>query len=1457
MNPEGTFDMPSQPRSLRQVLLSLTVKQKLVLSLLFAVLSGIPLWLSVERVQSAPAKVGSPVLALAAPAAGPTPSVTLDVPDEVLIGEQFKFKVTFNPGTAVGYGPFIDLVLPAGGIDYNDVDPTTSSAGPCDGVTYVPGSAQMTGVNGGPTPVTTDVVSAPCTHTTAGACATLTHPYHANGVSSVASPNILVPEGAQLVTIKLPFGSFQPNQPPIVIQVTAHVSDHADVNALLHIYARAGFQFGLDANNNPTTDPPAPLLSTGGVSNCTIWDASAAIRPVVFTFKVEDRLSANPGPCFDGVDNGNDGLTDAEDPDCKHGKAYEDPEDETATGPNLPHKYKIILNIANGQTVTNLNVQDCLPNNMVLSSVVSTSPPASPAPLPPLGPANSPNNCVSFNYASIVGGPSATDVVIEVEFYIPEKDANGALILNPNCVPVQSINRVKAEGDWTPVDPRDWQGSLTPVPQHVVSNASLLGHVLADKCIAIQKKVSLIVDLGATGPTPGDTLKYELNFQISDFKTVSNIEIKDFLSDGQQLLGTPTFKIADKFFPPGYTGSFVPGSSALSVQTGAIPPCGGVNKGTAMIFRVSTRMGMLPSTSYPRHLLGILTGGHAGLPSSSTPATGQIVFFARIKDQFFFPHPPGDINVDKDDPLNNCVQISANVRQNTNHPVIPPVTSVIARDDSRTAIAIVSDTIKKTVFAVKRTTTLGGTTIICGPGGPGPCSNSLTAPQEVRPGDQVTFEIQKKIPSSDAEKLTIQDFQPLPVLNVTDPNAGGVLGPAWVFSSAPCTIPSPGFACFGPSNNLTSSPTNLTVSPTVTQNGPTNSVIFDYHSFNQVANQSGTIDLLYTNTVTNQPFADGLYLTNQAQECEYNSFGVRFCQSAIAMIKVREPNLQIRKGVIATDNPHGVFTQPAIPQTLPNHTATPPAGATLSLGGISGIVNSTDLAAGRLNSDISHLDANDIVTFAITIENLGGHPAYDSKLEEIIPLDSIGNPTFAIVSPITVNRGTGAAVLPALYTLSTSATGFTITAASNVFSYIPQFHPTNGSNIIVITFQAKLSANIIPVSQSNPPGCWNNEIKLEQYASKPGGPDFVGAGFTGPFKEVAEFCVNPTLTKSVVATSEAHTIPQTAPPGTPQVAIGEIVRYHLDVAVPEGGNLTNVQIKDVLPAGMQYLNDNTARIGFVSNQIAFGHPSFPATFNVTPPGNAPASGAALTALPQLPAGVGPPVLICGAPATFNLGDIKNNDSDDDLEYVSIEFNALVCNVPGNQSGNPPLPNTFSVSVNNIQIATSNSIDVKVVEPHLDIQKAFAPLTPTSDASFTVTLKNTGTADAFDVHLTDALPSGVTLVSVPPPNVSVFPSGCAVPQLTVSGSTLTVDVPKLGLSPCIVTLKFWVKGVCAMNTAQVSYSSLPGGINSNPALPVGTQPNSTGTVTPCQLANHEDCERLYSGMAQAMLDFHCP
>ena len=72
---------------------------------------------------------------------------------------------------------------------------------------------------------------------------------------------------------------------------------------------------------------------------------------------------------------------------------------------------------------------------------------------------------------------------------------------------------------------------------------------------------------------------------------------------------------------------------------------------------------------------------------------------------------------------------------------------------------------------------------------------------------------------------------------------------------------------------------------------------------------------------------------------------------------------------------------------------------------------------------------------------------------------------------------------------------------------------------------------------------------------------------------------NVALTKSIVSTSESHT---GFVSGIERVAVGEIVRYRLVTEIPEG-TAPDLIIQDRLRGGMQYVDDGTATIAFVSN----------------------------------------------------------------------------------------------------------------------------------------------------------------------------------------------------------------------------------------------------------------------------------
>ena len=61
------------------------------------------------------------------------------------------------------------------------------------------------------------------------------------------------------------------------------------------------------------------------------------------------------------------------------------------------------------------------------------------------------------------------------------------------------------------------------------------------------------------------------------------------------------------------------------------------------------------------------------------------------------------------------------------------------------------------------------------------------------------------------------------------------------------------------------------------------------------------------------------------------------------------------------------------------------------------------------------------------------------------------------------------------------------------------------------------------------------------------------------------------------------------------------------------------------------------------------------------------------------AGGGPTIYASGEDVFFRFGDLANADNDLDVEYVVVEYNALVENVLAVQAGGT-LPNTFGVLV---------------------------------------------------------------------------------------------------------------------------------------------------------------------------------
>gem|GEM_PF-876961 len=326
----------------------------------------------------------------------------------------------------------------------------------------------------------------------------------------------------------------------------------------------------------------------------------------------------------------------------------------------------------------------------------------------------------------------------------------------------------------------------------------------------------------------------------------------------------------------------------------------------------------------------------------------------------------------------------------------------------------------------------------------------------------------------------------------------------------------------------------------------------------------------------------------------------------------------------------------------------------------------------------------------------------------------------------------------------------------------------------------------------------------------------------------------PVLEKSIVATSEDHTA------GT-DVAIGEIVRYRLLIALAEG--LTSEMVmRDNLPAGMQYI-EGSAKAAIVSTNGT-------ATLNSSNfPGSDPANAdlyligddttiATITPSFTLPSSaIQSSPFASGDDVSFLFGVLTNADGDDDGEYVLVEMNVLVNNVATNQEATD-LPNTYTVIGDGVEVATSLPVTVTVVEPSLSIEKSIvaAPADAGDEIVYdlVVTAADTAnTATAYELVISDTLESQLELQSV---IVRSEPAGTtsdtsasdaagtvgglayvAMDQLQ-PGETATIRVTAIVITPTL-------NGDTIENLVDLTYTSLPeGGTPNNPTGSDPTDPN---------------------------------
>ncbi len=958
--------------------------------------------------------------------AAPEPSVSLGVPDQPFLGENTTIEITFDnlSSSDVGYGPFVDVVLPV-----NGADGAAGTQEP-DGVD-VRGDATYLG-----TTVTTIVQTFP---DDGGGTGCVDHPL---AVDASKNPlRVCGTAGDKLVTVQLPFGSFVPDQPPATVELPVSISPKADLGHGLDVTARAGFMFGADPADNPDSDPP--ILSDNDTDS-SAWTVSSQIDPILI------RID----------------------------KEFHGSEDETVTGPNFPRRYRLNVRLAPGQTVTNLEVIDSLPSNMAFKEITDVSPSGyTLVHSPPADVAsNPPDNQLDVQFSSVDGDsdPESVDAYVEFEYFIPLKDADSSSVLDPSTGDdVESQNEASAQGDWTPVDSRDPAGQ-----DNAVADNAGPEHVLTDKAIAIQKSVTIVTDNGATGYSPGDVVEYTLDFQVSDYFSFDDVNVTDVLSDGQDF---------DTSFTPVLTINMDGNSSSADFDSANYSHNTNGDGTETLTFNVSAELDARLGS--PKLVGGCIPDSGTGAgnePDCSTyndgPTTARIVFRAVVQEDFSTNYPSGDSSVDQGDRLDDNATVSGDILSTEDN---NSKTGNSESDGSSAGFNIENGTVSKSLYAINGSTT-------------------LPDPLLIRPGDTVTYRIVFTMPTPDVEDLRFKDYLPLPVFDATE------------ITSFDDTVsgdtPAAGTAKYGPDDTFHAVYDDGSGNdyPSISTDGAENSVEFIYGDFDSTDTEPRQVDILFTVTVKDDPFADGLFLTNMVRAHNGSTNAEAVVSDGIVQIELGEPKLNITKGVSASDNPAAVID--------PSPSQEP------------------------INGDASNCDGNDTITFVITVENTGRASAYDVTIKDDTNLD-MDNCTLVSVKDGEDNN--------------LSYSGDLFGAGIVLDNPLPENDGSPGppystdTALVIFTCKIKEDAKPTDVIDRQASTQWAAGSGAEKYPEE---TDNATVSMS-----------QPNMSKAVSSVSPG--------PITPNMTIGDTVTYKVDVTLPEG-TVPGVVLTDTLPAGLQYVDDS-------------------------------------------------------------------------------------------------------------------------------------------------------------------------------------------------------------------------------------------------------------------------------------------
>jgi len=584
-------------------------------------------------------------------------------------------------------------------------------------------------------------------------------------------------------------------------------------------------------------------------------------------------------------------------------------------------------------------------------------------------------------------------------------------------------------------------------------------------------------------------------------------------------------------------------------------------------------------------------------------------------------------------------------------------------------------------------------------------SKEVTTTGPYVPGDTVTYRLSLTVPSGDTNGVVFQDFFPLPVFDATTIDTTLPLG-----SNTDISL--------DPSDTLGLTPSSITT------DGATNSLSINWPNITTTSTQ--TLSVLVDIVITDDPFADNLSLANLLLVSTENTQAQVSTGINPVLIDVRAPVLQMSKGVLSADQ--GTITPP--PATLP------------------------------VNGNITGVDSGDSIDYQLTVENIGGAPAYD------VVITDPGTAGLTACSVSAVTDGNGAALAYS----GSIATGITLSNPLDANDGTIGAPYATDTSLVTVSCTVASSVEI---------GSSFTNTATTDYASLSGAVNYPQIS-----DDATATIGQPAMDKTIVSITPNVDGTVGGVDGT--ITIGEVIQYQVEVTLPEGV-VSNAVVTDQLDNGLTFLSFDSV---------------IPSSGNITTDVVGGFAGVLAGA-----SGIGT------RNASFDFGTLTNSNTDNNIaETITITYSVLVNNVGVNQNGNNK--NNAASFSSDSSSASDSAPNLTIREPSLSLNKTVSPTNADAGdiVTYTVVMNNTGTSPAFDVVISDSLSDpDLTLVA----GTVTTTSGTVTTGNGGGDSTVQVDVASVP-NPGSVTVTFdvlidplAVSGSVLNNVASTSGDSLPG------------------------------------------------